>query len=158
MSEIFTLTLLIRIITSFICSIAFAVIFRVASRHLLPAGLAGVIVYFIYHVIVCIGGGVFAAAFFSTAAGAAFAEVYARVRRCPVIIVLSASIIPTVPGGDLYRTMQAILLGNADKALIHLADTMSIALGIAGGIVIIALTFRIISDRLANRRAKNGKK
>ena len=152
--NIFTLELLVRLITSFICSIAFAVIFRAATRHLIHAGISGVVVYFVYHVVVAIGWGVFAAAFFSTAVGAIYAEVYARVKRAPVTVILSAAIIPTVPGGDLYRTMRAILLSDSAAALKHLSDTMCIALGIGGGIVVVALAFRIISDRLKNRKAK----
>lgn len=151
---IFTTELLIRIITSFVCSIAFAVIFRAAERHLLFAGLSGVIVYFVYHVIVAIGGGVFLAAFVSTGFGAVYAEIYARVRRCPVIVMLSAAIIPTVPGGDLYKAMNKLLHADMNAALAHLSDTMSIALGIGGGIVVIALAFRIITDKILSKRNK----
>ena len=145
---IFTIELLIRIIASFVCSIAFAVIFRAAERHLFFAGISGVIVYFVYHVIVTLGGGVFLAAFVSTGFGAVYAEIYARVRRCPVIVMLSAAIIPTVPGGDLYKAMNKLLHADMGATLSHLSDTMMIALGIGGGIVVTALAFRIITDKI----------
>ena len=151
---IFTWQLLIRILASFVCSVAFAVMFRVSERHLPFAGLSGVIVYFVYHVIVGLSGGVFLAALLSTAVGAVYAEIYARVRRCPVIVMLSAAIIPTVPGGDLYKAMRSILLADMDAALAHLSDTLGIALGIGGGIVIIALAFRVITDKILSKGKK----
>lgn len=157
MAEIFTAQLLIRLVTSFICSAAFAVLFKVAPRHLLAAGASGAVAYFVYHLTVGLGGGVFAAGFLSTAAGAAFAEVYARMRRTPVTVILSAAIIPIVPGGDLYYTMQHALSGEGATALEYFVRTMSIALGIAGGIVVVAVAFRIFYDKLAEYKRKHPK-
>ena len=155
MSDIFTLTLLVRLLTSFLCSIAFAVTFRVATRHLLAAGCSGVLVYFVYHLTLCIDPSMlFAAAFLSTTAGAIFAEVYARVRRTPVTVILSAAIIPTVPGGDIYYTMQRLLSGAGDEAWTYFTRTMSVALGIAGGIVAVAVAFRIIFDWINRSKKK----
>ena len=147
MSELFTVTLLIRLVASFICSVAFAVLFRVAERYLFAAGCSGVLVYFIYHLVLCIDPSMlFAAAFLSTGAGAIFAEVYARIRRTPVTVILSPAIIPTVPGGDIYYTMQRLLSGAADEAANYFFRTMNVALGIAGGIVVIAIVFRVATD------------
>lgn len=150
--ELFNTEFFVRILASLICSAAFAVLFHAAPRHLPAAGLSGALAYLVYHVIVFFGGHVFAAAFFATAAGAVYAEIYARIFRTPVIVVLSAAIIPIVPGGDLYYTMQGALIGNAEAALTNFVKTMSIALGIAGGIVVVALAFRILSDVLAEHR------
>lgn len=156
-AEIFTSTLLIRLAASFVCSMAFAIVFKAAPRHLVAAGLSGMVAYFVYHLIVVLWGSVFAAAFFSTFAGAAFAEIYARLRRTPVTVILSAAIIPIVPGGDLYYTMQRALVGDGDGAVRYFVQTMSIALGIAGGIVVVAVAFRIFFDKLAAYRRKHPK-
>lgn len=149
---------IIRLVTSFICSIAFAVIFKTATRHLIPAGLAGVAVYFVYHIVLyptC--EAFFAAAFLSTLAGGAMAEIYARLRRAPVTVILFAAIIPIVPGGDLYYTMQKILRSEWEEALRYFGQTMAVALGIAGGIVVASLAFRIFFEKLAQYKKKKGK-
>lgn len=156
-ADIFTSVLLIRLVTSFICSAAFAVLFKASPRHLAAAGASGALAYFVYHVTIALGGGVFAAAFLSTSAGAVFAEVYARLRRTPVIVILSGAIIPIVPGGDLYYTMQHALSGNGAVALEYFVRTMSIALGIAGGIVVVAVLCRIFFDKLAEYKRKHKK-
>ena len=150
--EFFTYELLIRLIASFFCSIAFAVLFKSATRHLIPAGLSGVVTYFVYHLGLYFEFPLFAVAFLSTFAGASFAELYARMRKTLVTVILSAAIIPTVPGGDIYYTMQNVLLGNGNLAIKYLWQTMSIALGIAGGIVVVAIIFKIISDTIAKKK------
>lgn len=154
MSDIFTVTLLIRLVASFFCSAAFAIIFKVAPRHLVAAGISGVLTYFVYHLTLGLDGSLFVAGFLSTAAGAVFAEVYARVRRTPVTVILYAAIIPTVPGGDIYHTMQRALIGDGAGALTYLGRTMSIALGIAGGIVVSALVFRIVFAKIAEYKRR----
>lgn len=150
--EFFTTELLVRLVASFFCSIAFAVLFKSATRHLIPAGISGMLSYFVYHLGLYLSLPIFVVALLSTFAGATYAEIYARLRKTPVTVILSASIIPTVPGGDLYYTMQNVLLGNGDLAIKYLWQTMSIALGIAGGIVVVAIVFRVISDRIAKRK------
>ena len=154
MAEFFTSVFFVRMVTSFICSAAFVLLFKAAPRHLLPAGLAGMLTYFVYYLVLFLGGHVFAAALFSTAAGAVFSEIYARMHRAPVIVTLCGAIIPIVPGGDLYYTMQHALASNGAMSLEYLWRTLSIALGMAGGIVVVALVFRIACDKIAELRLK----
>lgn len=153
-AEIFNTTLLIRLVASFFCSAAFAIVFKVAKRHLVAAGLSGIVTWFVYHLFAVISGSVFIAAFCSTLAGAVFAEVYARIGRTPVTVILFASMIPIVPGGDLYYTMQHAIAGAGDEAIEYFIRTMSIALGIAGGIVVTALAFRIMFDKIAEYKKR----
>ena len=157
-TEIFSTVLIIRLVASFLCSAAFGVVFKVAPRHLVSAGISGVIVYFVYHLVAGFGGSLFVAAFLSTVAGAVYAEFYARLRRTPVTVMLYAAIIPIVPGGDLYYTMQHALIGDGEGALKYFTQTMSIALGIAGGIVVSALVFKMLFEKMAERKKRRAKR
>ena len=156
-AEIFNTTLLIRLVASFFCSAAFAVVFKADKRHLFAAGLSGIVTWFVYHLFVVVSDSVFIAAFLSTLAGAVFAEIYARVGRTPVTVILFASMIPIVPGGDLYYTMQHAIAGAGNEAIDYFIRTMSIALGIAGGIVVTALVFKIAFDKLAEHKKRKSK-
>ncbi|MBQ1260676.1 MAG: threonine/serine exporter family protein [Clostridia bacterium] len=157
MSDFFTTQLLVRLITSFICSIAFAVVYRVAPRHLIYGGISGFITYFVYHTVIFFAHSVFAAAFVSTMFAAIFAEVAARKRRAPTIVFLVPGVIPTVPGGDLYRGMRGLLAGNTAESTFYFLNTIKIGLGIAGGIVAISILFGTLTDRIAAAKARKAK-
>ena len=148
---LFTLELWCRLIASLVASCAFAVVFRTAPRHLPYAAISGVITYFVYHLVLFLDASVFLASFLSTVTGAVFAEVYARVRRAPAIIILTAAVIPTVPGSALYYWVQNLLLGDNDTAMAYLGDTIAVGLGIACGIVAVSVSFRAISAYITRK-------
>ena len=144
MTEFFSLTLLIRLVSSFFATIGFAIMFKTKRRHLLHAGISGVVVYFIYYFFEFIGAPLFIASLASTTAGAIYSEVYARVCHTPAIVILSSSVIPIVPGGSLYYTVQHVLTGENQEAFGHLGDTLGIGLGIACGIVLVSILSKTI--------------
>ena len=146
MTSFFNLDLLIKIVTAFLSSVGFAIVLRVAPRHVIVGSIGGAVTYFIYYAILYIGLGYFAAGFISTAFAALYAELLARVRRAPAIVFLLPGVIPTVPGGDLYRGMRDLISGNMPGALSNFGIALNIALGIAGGIVVISIAFGIFND------------
>ncbi len=141
----FTNLLWIQLAMSLIGSVAFAIVFKIAPRHLIYGGIAGVLCYFAYYTVLFFAdGSLFLASLASTATAALFAEVYARIRRAPAIVILSPAIIPIVPGGSLYYTMQHLLSGDVDLSFKYLGDTFAVGLGIACGIVIVSVIFRVV--------------
>lgn len=140
----FSLKLLQTLIASFFATIGFAVAFRTKMRHLLPAGIAGVVVYFVYYIFEFIGAPLFIAALASTTVGAIYSEVYARFFHTPTIIILSSAVITIVPGGSLYYTVQHILTEETSEAFIHLGNTLGVGLGIACGIVLVSILSKTI--------------
>ncbi len=149
---LFTTELWLRLAASLIASCAFGVVFRTAPRHLPYAAISGVITYFIYHLALFLDASLFLASFLSTVTGAIFAEIYARIRRAPAIIILTAAVIPTVPGSALYYWVQNLLLGDNDIAMAYLGDTIAVGLGIACGIVAVSVSFRAISSYISRKR------
>ena len=151
----FTQELLIQLITSALCSMAFAVIFRVAPRHLLPSSLAGMFVWLIYYTVDFFNLSVFLAAFASTALATVFAELYARGRKAPAIVILSPAVIPIVPGADLYYTMKYAISADLTLAGEYLGKALAIGLGIAAGIVVVTIIMRMSFDAVAKIKQKN---
>ena len=154
MTEYFTIDLLIKIVTAFFSSLGFAIVLRVAPRHIVYGSIGGAITYIIYYTIVWFGLGYFAAGFISTTFTALYSESLARVRRAPAIVFLNPGVIPTVPGGDLYRGMRDLISGKMPEALANFGIALNIGLGIAGGIVVVSITFGIISDMKKRIKAK----
>lgn len=141
---LFTPELIMRLIASLVASCAFAIVFKMAPRHLPYAALSGALTYFVYHLVLYFNQTLLLAAFLSTVAGAIFSEVYARVRRTPTMTILYPAVIPIVPGGSLYYWVQHLFSGDNVLASTYLGETLAVGLGIACGIVVISLAFRII--------------
>ena len=157
MTEYFTLDLLIKIVTAFFSSLGFAIVLRVAPRHIVYGSIGGAITYLIYYTIVWLGLGYFAAGFISTTFTALYSESLARVRRAPALVFLTPGVIPTVPGGDLYRGMRDLISGNMPSALSNFGIALNIGLGIAGGIVAVSIIYGIVSDAIKVRKAKKNR-
>ena len=81
-----------------------------------------------------------------------YSTVMARVLKTPSIVFITASIIPLVPGGALFYTMSNLILGNSATAKVYGLNTLQIALGIAGGIVVESLIVNIMTKIFASRK------
>lgn len=155
MKDFFTQTLFVQLIASFIGSCAFAVVFKINKRHLLHVGILGFITYFVYYTMMFFTKSAFASAFVSTAAATLCAELLARRKHAPTIVYLVTGLIPIVPGADSYYSMKYLLEQNSALATEKLLATVQVALGIAGGIVVISILFSIIRDKLEEKRSKH---
>ena len=82
---------------------------------------------------------------------ALYAELFARLKRAPTIVFVLTGIVPTVPGGSLYRGMRDLLLKNVNGAIDNFTATLEVGSGIAGGIVTVSIIFSIIVDRLKTK-------
>lgn len=153
----FNSTFIINLIASFFASIGFAMMFNTNKRHLIHIGIAGFGTYAIYYTFLYFFPSLFWAAFLSTVFTALFSEIIARIRRAPTIIFILTGIVPTVPGGMLYRTMRNLILDEYDLALSTLVQTLEVGLGIAGGIVFVSVAFNVVMDRIkeSNKRKKS---
>ena len=150
----FDLELLIRVVASFIGSCSFAVVFNINKRHLLYVGILGAINYFAYDAVLYLTYNVFVSALAATTAVTVCAELLARRKRAPTIVYLVTGLIPIVPGSNAYGCMRCLIESDMAGAVSELSATIQIALGIAGGIVVVSIIFGIINDRIAKKRQK----
>jgi uncharacterized membrane protein YjjB (DUF3815 family) len=136
-------------------SFAFAILFNVAPRHLLYGTLCGLLTYAVYYTVEFFtGGAAFPAAFVSTMCTALFAEIASRTRKAPTIVFVIPGVIPTVPGGALYRAMRSLLLLDFEEALAALLVTLQIGLGIAGGILAVSIVFGTVMEKIKKGKLK----
>ncbi len=145
----------IQMLTAILGTVGFSLIFRLQLRHLPFAALGGLLTYFVYYSLEWLGLNLLFTAFLSTAAGALYSEGMARLRHAPSTIFLLPCIIPTVPGGALYRTMNALLQKNYEALFGYLGVTANVGLGIAGGIVAVSVLMGIagsITDAIQEKK------
>lgn len=79
-------------------------------------------------------------------AATAYAEFMARLEKTPVTVYLISAIIPMVPGGTLYYTMNYAIAKEWNLFYDFGQRTIMIAAAMAGGIMITSSFFKMISQ------------
>ena len=132
------------------CS-GFCVLFNVHGRGMVLCVAGGAAAWMVYLLCGALGCDVYAANLFAAVAAALYAEVMARVRKCPAMPYLVIATLPMLPGAGVYYTMSLGLEGEMMAAVAKGLETMGIAGSLAVGILLVSTVFR-----LAARREKNG--
>ena len=132
--------MLIELIVAFIATLAFAVVFNVPVRYLLPGALAGTIGWLIFRSL----GGTNTAIFLASLGIGLLAEGGARMFRVPVLIIVVPGIIPLVPGVGAYSTMLALIKGDFIGALTKGTETLFAAGAIAVGVALVTVPLRLV--------------
>ena len=74
----------------------------------------------------------------------AYAEIMARVRKCPVTGYLLISFFPLVPGAGIYYTMEYALKGDTQMFLSQGMKTLGLAGSLAVGVLVMSSLVRVI--------------
>lgn len=143
----------IQLITGFLGTLGFALIFNVGRKHIIQASLCGFFGCGIY--LLCVEvlkidvlfSNVIASAFC-----ALYSELFARILKTPTTVLFIPGIIPLIPGGALYNTMYAAVF--EDWALVkqHGMVTLQTALGVAVGYSLVSAILYVLMN-LARRKA-----
>ncbi|MCS7462070.1 threonine/serine exporter family protein [Paenibacillus doosanensis] len=124
-----------QLVTSFISSAAFGVLFNVPKKNLPQCGFVGMLGWLLY--ISCMKAwdnpivSSLIAAFFVTVLSQFLAKVY----KTPIIIFSVSGIIPLVPGGLAYDAMRNVVENQYDVAVQLAAKAFMISGSIAIGLV-----------------------
>lgn len=152
------MTYALQILTAFLGSLGFSVLFNLRRSKLWIAALGGALAWVVYLALgtVLIGDAVryfFAASFVTV-----YAEVFARVKKTPTTSFLVSGIIPLVPGSALYNTMKFALNSDWDafgKAAIY---TLQLAMAIAAGITVVTSVICMVTAVLQRIRTRFSEK
>ena len=129
----------VKLITAVIGTLGITVLFGVHHKRIPFAVLGGLLSCAVYLGLQCCWDNLFACAFAAGMVAAAYSEIMARVLKTPVTIMLLPSIIPLVPGGNLYYAMSSLVFGEAYNFVDFGLKTVLIAVGIAVGILAISI-------------------
>ncbi|EKN63007.1 threonine/serine exporter family protein [Schinkia azotoformans] len=125
-----------HLITSFIASAAFGIIFNVPKKALLKCGFVGMVGWFIYIALVSYFSidmilATLVAAFFI----AIISQIFAKFYKTPMIVFNVSGIIPLVPGGMAYDAMRHIVENDYNMAVQLATKAFMLSGSIAIGLV-----------------------
>ncbi|MBR3123848.1 MAG: threonine/serine exporter family protein [Mogibacterium sp.] len=125
---------LTQLVTAFLGSLGFAMLFGIRDRFLVSSALGGMLTWGIYMAFsACVGPG-FIACFAASSFAIVYAELLAKCYKTPAILFVMPSIVPLVPGSSLYYAMSEAVQGNMLQARSYGFETLLFALAIACGI------------------------
>ena len=146
------MTAFIQLLTAFLGSLGFALLFNVRGTRLLPAAFGGLLSWGVY---------LLAGAFLqsdplryliASAAFTLYAEILARLMKTPETLFLVSAAIPLVPGGSLYRTMEYAIRGDGQAFGSSGLATLLLAVAIAAGILLTMAVLNMVSTLPRLRR------
>lgn len=137
---------LLPCLNAFFACAGFCVIFNIKNLKIAAvASFGGAFGWFIY--LICAGfGSDIVQNLIAAVAVALFSEGMARVFKTPATIFLIIGILPMVPGGGIYYTMEYCIMGNTAMFIEKGLHTFAIAGAIAVGVSLAASIVRICTN------------
>ncbi|NEZ45951.1 threonine/serine exporter [Clostridium niameyense] len=136
--------MILNSIYAFIATLGFAGIFNIRGKKFFYASLCGSLSWTVYLIFLHLNYSNVLSFFAASLAIGIYSEILARLLKTPVTTFVICGLIPLVPGGGMYYTMQKCIEGDVNGALNMGINTLSIAGSIALGIVIISSITKII--------------
>ncbi|MGE8204881.1 threonine/serine exporter family protein [Heyndrickxia sp. NPDC080065] len=124
-----------QLITSFIATGAFGIIFNIPRKKLLLCGLVGMIGWSIYVLLMNNHPNAAVASLVAAFVIAVISQIFAKIYKAPIIIFSVSGIIPLVPGGLSYDAMRHFVANDYNTAIQLAAKAFMISGAIAIGIV-----------------------
>ncbi|WP_342429815.1 threonine/serine exporter family protein [Neobacillus sp. FSL H8-0543] len=140
-----------QLITSFIATAAFGVIFNAPKESLIKCGLVGMGGWLIYYITEDYMGNAIVATLCATIFIGVVSQEFAKFYKTPIIIFSVAGIIPLVPGGLAYDAMRQFVLADYDLAI-----ALSVKVTLLSGSIAFGLVFSEVINQLI-RKFTNGK-
>ena len=131
-----TQTELLQIVTGFLGSFGFAIIFNIRGKKLIFTALGGFLSWTIFVLLKFLTPNEPIRYFLVAVLISLYAEILARLLKTPTTTFVITSLIPLIPGGSLYYTMSSAFSGNVTQFLDRGLYTMQLAVALALGIVL----------------------
>lgn len=138
------MSLILQIFSAFLGSLGFSIIFNIQGARLWLAASGGMLSWVMYLLLGEILYNPVSQTFVAAILVTFYAEICARLMRTPTTTFLTASIIPLVPGSSLYYTMSYGVNGMLDRFISSGVHTLSLAVALAGGIVVASSLYKIV--------------
>ena len=130
--------------SSFVGSLGFSMLFNLRGKRLFWASFGGSVAWGAYLIVKALSSGnLFLCGVISAMVATAYSEIFARILKTPKTAFIFPAIVPMVPGGGLYYTMSHFISGNTPGAIKYASDTLTTAIALAFGIVVIILWVKI---------------
>ena len=145
----------VQIVAATLSSTGFSLLFGVRHpKHLAVATVGGGITWAVYLLFDRAGLPLFLCMFLAALVGETYAQLMARLMRAPATVFIIPAIIPLVPGSMLFYTMSWALRGDMAKFMQSGIETLISAIAIALGMVLVMLSFGIVTSIVRRSRIK----
>lgn len=142
-----------QILSGFVGSLGFAILFNIRGKRLAAAALGGLFSWALFVVLRVYIESEAINYFVVALVMSIYAEVMARVLKTPTTTFVTTTLIPLIPGGSLYYTMAYAFSGDLGSFLQKAIDTLQLASALALGIIISATVTKMVC-RLIGRPRK----
>ena len=121
----------------------FTIVFNVHGKGAPLCALGGGLTWIFYLLVVWLGGSDLIANFVAALFTGIYAETMARIRKHPAISYLVVSLLPLIPGGAIYRTVNFAVRGNMTQFASSGLHTAAVAGILAVGVLMASTIFRM---------------
>ena len=147
----------IQCIAGLVGTLGFGLMFNMHGRGIPFALLGSVISWPVCVLCMRLGLAEPIAYLIAAAVSAVYAEIMARIRKCPATSYLMCALVPLIPGSGIYYTMDFIRRGMLPEAYDKGMLTAAIAGSMAVGVLLVSTGFRMWGVWKANRGRKTKK-
>ena len=136
--------IILQLVTAFVGSFAFALLFRVRRERLLPASLGGLLAWGVYLLMGALTDQEVVRYFVASVVLTVYAETLARLVRCPATLFIVTASIPLIPGGSLYKTMEYFMRNDLEAFSRQALTTVLLAVAVAVGMLLPSAIFQLL--------------
>ena len=134
----------LQLAAAFSGSMGFALLFQVRRGKLLLASLGGLLAWAVYLALGPVMPQDVPRFFVASVVLTIYAEILARVVKCPATLFLVTAAVPLIPGGSLYSTMRYFVQGDFAASSSQGLNTILLALAIAAGMIVPMSLFQLV--------------
>ena len=143
---------IIQILMAYLGSLGFNLLFNIRGRKLLIASFGGMLSWVVFLALEPLLPGEPIRFFLSAAAVTVYGEIFARIEKTPTTTFLVPSVIPLIPGGSLYYTMNYALNKQWADFSQRGFYTLQLALSLAVGIIAVTTLVRLTTVAIKKLR------
>ena len=137
------MAVLIPYVSAFAACAGYCLLFNIRGRTLAVSSLGGTLSWVVYSLAAPLQNDIMQY-FLATLATAVYSEVMARVMKKPATGFQIVALLPLVPGGGIFYTMEYCVLGNNAMFLSTGLHTLGIAGALAMGVLLVSTVVRLI--------------
>jgi len=134
---------LAQLVTSFIGSAGFGIIFNAPRESIVKCGFVGMIGWICYYTLTQNGIDSIPATAIASALIALISQSLAKLYKTPMTIFIVGGIIPLVPGGMAYNAMRSFVENDYNSAINYAAKSFLISGSIAIGLILSEVLYQI---------------
>lgn len=139
---------ILQLIFGLLGALGFSLLFNVSGKKIFYSTIGGLVCIAAFLFMQCIGFNFFVSSVFAAAICGLYAELLSRLVKAPTTVFLTPSLVPLVPGGLLYYTMNFAVNGNFLEFYNLGWKTIGYAFGISIGISVVSAMCYLISKFL----------